>query len=183
MECTVSHSGGGCCLWCLLSVSLSIAWAICFSFSSKIQVKSQTLEKEAKECRLRTEEWYVETWIPRGPKVKIGRPEFWSGGFSLWISLLKWARSVSSPGSSSVLLSLRPDTLLVRWLMCESSACRWCPRAPIQRTGCFLFQATLKRAFWEFQAGKLTPFHCARLLVYILNKMEAMGSNLEIPKS
>ncbi|KAF6321591.1 protein phosphatase 1 regulatory subunit 21 [Rhinolophus ferrumequinum] len=28
---------------------------------AKLEVKSQTLEKEAKECRLRTEEWYVET--------------------------------------------------------------------------------------------------------------------------
>lgn len=27
---------------------------------AKLEVKSQTLEKEAKECRLRTEEWYVE---------------------------------------------------------------------------------------------------------------------------
>lgn len=28
---------------------------------AKLEVKSQALEKEAKECRLRTEEWYVET--------------------------------------------------------------------------------------------------------------------------
>jgi hypothetical protein len=61
----------------LPSVLPAVAWTICFSFLSEIQVKSQTLEKEAKECRLRTEEWYVEMWIPRGPEVRIRRPEFW----------------------------------------------------------------------------------------------------------
>jgi hypothetical protein len=35
-------------------------------FPPQIQVKSQTLEKEAKECRLRTEEWCVGTMWEHG---------------------------------------------------------------------------------------------------------------------
>lgn len=92
----------------LLSVLLSVAWAIYFSFSSEIQVKSQTLEKEAKECRLRTEEWYVETWIPRG---------FWSKTQKTWVLVVaaplsclifKRRKRESSPGSFSILGSPGP---------------------------------------------------------------------------